>query len=297
MYRVRSRASNWLLLMAAAFLFSTGGAAIKAISMSPWQIACFRSGIAALALGVFVPDGRRNWHWRLLPVAAAYATTLLAFTLATRLTTSANAIYLQSTAPLYLLLIGPLLLKEPLSRSDLLFLAAVAAGMLLCVGSAQPAVATAPNPRLGNWMGAISGLSWAFTVSGLRWLGRREGSGNAATATVVLGNLLAFLIGLPLALPAPHLVWANLAVLFYLGVFQIGLAYLFVTRAIRHVPAFEATTVLLLEPALNPVWVWLVQGERPVRSSIAGGVLILSATLVNAWWQSRRPAGLRRGRG
>jgi hypothetical protein len=80
----------------------------------------------------------------------------------------------------------------------------------------------------------------------------------------------------------------NLGVLFYLGVFQIGLAYLFVTRAIRHVPAFEATTVLLLEPALNPVWVWLVQRERPAASSIAGGVLILSATLANAWWQNRR---------
>lgn len=288
----RTRTTNWLLLMAAAFLFSTGGAAIKAITMTPWQIASFRSGIAALALAIFVPDGRRRWRWSLLPVAAAYAATLVAFTLATKLTTSANAIFLQSTAPLYLLLIGPLLLKEPLSRSDLLFLAAVAAGMLLCFGSAQPAVATAPDPRTGNLMGAASGLSWALTVSGLRWLGRRPDSsnaaGNAATATVVLGNLLAFLVTLPKALPAPHAGWLNLSVLFYLGVFQIGLAYLFVTRAIRHVPAFEATTVLLLEPALNPVWVLLVQGERPAASSITGGVLILSATLANAWWQGRR---------
>ena len=87
---------------------------------------------------------------------------------------------------------------------------------------------------------------------------------------------------------SPHAGLLNLGVLFYLGVFQIGLAYLFVTRAIRHVPAFEATTVLLLEPALNPVWVWLVQGERPAASSLAGGVLILSATMANAWWQNRR---------
>ena len=131
-------------------------------------------------------------------------------------------------------------------------------------------------------------ICWALTVSGLRWLGRREGAGNAATATVVLGNLVAFLVTLPKALPPPYAGLLNLGVLFYLGVFQIGLAYLFVTRAIRHVPAFEATTVLLLEPALNPVWVWLVQGERPAASSIAGGVLILSATLANAWWQNRR---------
>ena len=274
--------------MAAAFLFSTGGAAIKAISMTPWQIASFRSGIAALALAVFVPDGRRHWRWALVPVGTAYAATLVLFVIATRMTTSANAIFLQSTAPLYLLLIGPLLLKEPLSRSDLLFLGAVAAGMVLCFGSAQPAVATAPDPRIGNLMGAVSGLTWALTVSGLRWLGRRAGAGNAATATVVLGNLLAFLTTLPKALPPPHADWLNIAVLFYLGVFQIGLAYLFVTRAIRRVPAFEATTVLLLEPALNPVWVWLVQGERPAGSSIAGGALILSATLANAWWQNRR---------
>ncbi len=274
--------------MAAALLFSTGGAAIKAISMTPWQIASFRSAIAALALTVFVPDGRRNWRWALLPVAAAYAATLVTFTLATRMTTSANAIFLQSTAPLYLLLIGPLLLKEPLSRSDLLFLGAVAGGMFLCVGASQKAVATAPDPHTGNLIAATSGLTWALTVSGLRWLGRRKGAGNAATATVVLGNVLACLVTLPKVLPPPHTDLLSIGVLFYLGIFQIGLAYVFVTRAIRHVPAFEATTVLLLEPALNPVWVWLVQGERPAGNSIAGGVLILSATLLNAWWQNRR---------
>lgn len=287
-YVPRSRATNWLLLMAAAVLFSTGGAAIKAISMTPWQIASFRSGIAAVALAVFVPDGRRRWRWTLLPVAAAYAATLVSFTLATKLTTSANAIFLQSTAPLYLLIIGPLLLKEPLSRSDPLFLGAVAAGLFLCVGSAQPAVATAPDPHTGNLMGAASGLTWALTVAGLRWLGRRRESANAATVTVVLGNLLAFLVTLPKALLSPpHFDLLSGGVLLYLGVFQIGLAYLFVTSAIRQVPAFEATTVLLLEPALNPIWVWLVERERPTASSIMGGTLILSATLLNAWWQNR----------
>jgi drug/metabolite transporter, DME family len=284
----QSRFGNWLLLMAAAVLFSTGGAAIKAVSLPAWQIASFRSGIAAVALAVFIPDARRHWRWKLAPTGAAYALTLIAFTLATKLTTSANAIYLQSTAPLYLLLIGPLLLKEPLSRSDLLLLLAVFSGLLLCFGSGQRALATAPDPRTGNLFGAFSGLTWALTVSGLRWLGRRQGAGNAATATVVIGNLLACLLTLPLALPLPHAGWRNTAVLLYLGIFQIGLAYLFVTRAIRHVPAFEATTVLLLEPALNPVWVWLVQHERPANASLAGGAVILSATLLNAWWQSRQ---------
>ena len=95
----QSRISNWLLLMAAAVLFSTGGAAIKAITLTPWQIASFRSGIAALSLAVFIPDGRRHWRWALFPVGAAYAATLVLFVMATKLTTSANAIFLQSTAP------------------------------------------------------------------------------------------------------------------------------------------------------------------------------------------------------
>ncbi len=273
--------------MAAALLFSTGGAAIKAISLTPWQIASFRSGIAALSLALLIPDGRRQWRWALVPAGAAYAATLVLFVIATKLTTSANAIFLQSTAPLYLLLIGPLLLKEPLSRSDLLFLLAVAAGMWLCFVSTGPAVASAPDPRTGNLVGAVSGLTWALTVAGLRWLSRRSTTGNPATATVVIGNLLACVATLPLALPAPHADSKALGVLLYLGIFQIGLAYVLVTRAIRHVPAFEATTVLLLEPALNPVWVWLVEGERPGLGSLEGGVLILSATLLNAWWQSR----------
>src|ERR1700728_4795061 len=173
------------MLMAAAVLFSTGGAAIKAISLTPWQIASFRSGIAALSLALLIPDGRRRWRWALLPVGAAYAATLVLFVIATKLTPSANAIFLQSTAPLYLLLIGPLLLKEPLSRSDLLVLLAVAAGMLLCFGSSGPAVGSAPDPRTGNLLGAATGLTWALTVSGLRWLGRRASvSSNPATATV-----------------------------------------------------------------------------------------------------------------
>jgi DME family drug/metabolite transporter len=284
------------MLLAAAVLFSTGGAAIKAISLTPWQIASFRSGIAALSLALLIPDGRRRWRWALVPVGAAYAATLVLFVIATKLTTSANAIFLQSTAPLYLLLIGPLLLREPLSRSDLLVLLAVAAGMWLCFHSNGPAVSSAPDPRMGNILGAITGLTWALTVSGLRWLSRRTGAGatpgaapgNPATATVVIGNLLACAATLPMALPAPHTSFRNLGVLLYLGMFQIGLAYLLVTRAIRHVPAFEATTVLLLEPALNPVWVWLVEGERPGPGSLVGGVMILSATLLNAWWQSRR---------
>jgi drug/metabolite transporter (DMT)-like permease len=108
-------------------------------------------------------------------------------------------------------------------------------------------------------------------------------------ATVVIGNLLASAVTLPLAFPAPPFSGADIAVVLWLGIFQIGLAYLCLTRGMRSVPAIEATTLLLLEPALNPIWSWMVHGERPASQALVGGAIILSATLANAWWQNRTP--------
>jgi drug/metabolite transporter (DMT)-like permease len=284
-----------LLLAAAALLFSTGGAAIKAVTLTGWQVACFRSGIAAAALLAAIPSTRRGWTWRMAPVAAGYAGTLLLFVLSTRLTTSANAIFLQSTAPLYLLVIGPLFLREPIHGSDLLFMIGVGLGMTCIFAGSNHAVATAPNPPLGNLLGVGSGLTWASTLAGLRWLARGKDS-RSALPTVALGNVLAFLAALPMALPVTDPRPYNAAVILYLGVVQIGLAYICLTSAIRHVPAFQATTVLWLEPVMNPIWTWVVHRERPGGWALAGGAVILGATIANAWWQQRACISVTNGR-
>ena len=277
-----------LLLMSAAILFSTGGAAIKATTLTPWQVACFRCGIAAIALAFFLPEALRNWKWRLAPVGVAYAVTMLAFVYATKLTTAANAIFLQATAPLYVLLLAPLLLGERARRSDLLFGLAVCAGIGLVFMTGESRTAIAPDPRTGNLFGCVAGVAWAFTLIGLRRAARgQSGSADPAIAIVVLGNTIACIATLPLALPLRHVDFANLWIMVYLGVVQIGLAYLCFTRGIRNVPAFEAATIGLLEPALNPLWTWLVHGEKPGAGALAGGAVILSATLVNTWRQSR----------
>jgi drug/metabolite transporter (DMT)-like permease len=275
-----------LLLVATAVLFSTGGAAIKAAGFTAWQVASFRSGAAAAVLLLVVPETRREWSWRIAPVAAAYAATLILFVQATRMTTAANAIFLQSTAPLYLLLLGPLLLREPIRRTDVGYILAIAAGMSLFALGTQRAVASAPDPHTGNICALASGLSWALTLAGLRWLARRQ-AGEAGMAAVAAGNIAAFLAALPMALPVASASPKSLAVILYLGVFQIGLSYWCLTRAMRRVTAFEATAILLLEPALNPVWVWMIHGERPGGRPIAGGAVILTATLVNTWRQNR----------
>ncbi len=274
------------MLVVTAALFSTGGAAIKAVSLTGWQIACFRSAVAAAVLLLLMPESRRAWSWRIAPVAAAYASTLILFCLANRLTTAANAIYLQSAAPLYLLLLGPLVLHEPIRRTDIWFMLAIAAGISLFAIGTEPAIATAPNPRLGDICGFASGVMWALALTGLRWIARGQAT-NTSMPAVVAGNIVAFLATLPMALPVGPKFAVNLPVVLYLGIFQIGLAYFFLTRAIRHVTAFEGITILLLEPALNPVWVWLIHGERPGALPLLGGAIILSSTVLNAWKQSQ----------
>jgi drug/metabolite transporter (DMT)-like permease len=277
-----------LLLLAAGLLFSTGGAAIKAASLTGWQVASFRSGLAAVVLLAVLPNARRQWHWRMLPVAAAYAATLILFVLANRLTTSANAIFLQATAPLYVLLLGPFLLHEPIRRADVCYMLAVGAGLLLFFAGRDTAVVTAPDPPRGNLLALGSGVTYALMLAGLRWQGRRGGA-DSGIATVAAGNLIAFAAALPMALPVHAFTARDAAVILYLGVAQVGLAYWCLTRAIRHVPAFEATTMLQIEPAMNPVWTWLAYGERPTLWALAGGAVIVSATLVNTWWGRRRP--------
>jgi drug/metabolite transporter, DME family len=271
-----------LLLAAAAILFSTGGAAIKAIHLTAWQVASFRSGIAALVLLAALPESRRGWSWRIAPVAAAYAATLILFVVANRLTTAANAIFLQSTAPLFILLLAPLILHEKIRRGDVVYMLVVLAGVTLFFAGTETAVATATDPKRGNAIALASGVTYALMLIGLRWLGR-HGEGSAALAATTLGNLLAFVCVLPMALPVAHVGVSDLGVLLYVGVIQVGLAYVLLTRGIRHVPAVEATTLLMLEPAMNPFWSWLVHGERPGTLPLTGGAIILAASAINTW--------------
>lgn len=278
-------------VLAAAALFSTGGAAIKAISLTGWQVSCLRSGIAALALLAMLPAAHRRPRPRDLAVAVAYAATMVLFVLANKLTTSASAIFLQDTAPLYVLLASVWLLHEPIRRRDLGFMATLAAGLACFFIGLDPVSQTAPDPLRGNVFALLSGVFWALTVVGLRFLSRGEASRGAGAAAALWGNVVAVVACLPGALAAPlgGIRPLDGALLAYLGIFQIGLAYVFLTRALERVPAFEASLLLLLEPVLNPVWAWLVHRETPSAWSWTGGAVILAATAVKAWLDARYP--------
>jgi DME family drug/metabolite transporter len=285
---MRPRQTARLELAAAAILFSTGGAAIKAADFAAWQITCLRSGIAAVAIWLMTREARRAWNGRTIVVGIAYATTLTLFVLANRLTTAANTIYLQSTAPLYLALLAPWLLREPTRRQDLVFMAAVGLGLgLFFVGVDAPAE-TAPDPVRGNMLALGSGLFWALTVCGLRWMSSSGAAAGSGAVAVVAGNAIAFAGALPFALPFGSHGWDDWALIGYLGVFQIALAYVLVTRALTTMPALEASLILLIEPVLNPVWAWIFQGERPGVWALSGGGIILGATAIRAVSDARR---------
>ena len=287
MHRLESAdaaSARWRILFV-ALLFSTGGVAIKGTDLNAWQVASGRSAIAALALFVFLPEARRAWSWTACLVGVAYATTLVTFVAATKLTTAANAIFLQSTAPLYLLLLGPWLLGERTQRRDLAFLALAAAGMGLCFVGTPPPTRLAPNPALGDAVAMLSGLAYALTIAGMRRLATRRGENTSVTA-VVAGNVIAAVAVAPFAwsfTPATQIGTGDTLALLFLGVVQIGLAYAWMSRALPHVPAFEASLLLLAEPVFNPVWTWLLLGERPAGWAIVGGALILVATVLQAW--------------
>ena len=281
------RALPALMLVCTALLFSTGGAAIKATTLSAAQVAAFRSGVAALALFIALPEARRPWTLGTLLAALAYAGTLMLFIHATKRTTSANAVFLQATAPLYLLLIGPLVLKEKLRRRDAWMGLLVGAGMALFLLGGNAPQATAPDPVTGNILAAASGLTWALTLTGLRRLAS-GGTGNALPV-VVLGNLIAMALSLPGALPMAMPAWKDVALVVYLGFFQVGMAYWLLTRAIRRVPVFEASLILLLEPVSNPLWSWLIHGERMDAWSLAGAACVLAGVVWQAWSARSEP--------
>lgn len=272
---------NRLFLIAAAIAWSTGGAAIKAAGdLTSWQIACGRSVIAGVFIALAFPSSRKRPSLPLLAAALAYAGTVILFVTANKLTTSANAIFLQDTAPLYVLLLSPVLLGEKASRGDLFAVPLFFAGLLLFFVDEL-----APGQMSGNVAALGSGVFFAAMILALRKLG------DVGLAAIVWGNVAAAVITAPMALSAPPPQGTEWALLGYLGIVQLGLGYVFFSLGVRKVSAVEASLIILLEPVLNPIWTFLVAGERPGPWALAGGTLILLGTIwitLQPWLAARQ---------
>ena len=260
---------NRLYLLAAAALWSTAGAGLKLCGLSALQIAGGRSLIAGLFLLGAVREARRRPTRRMALATAAYAGTVILFVLANKLTTAANAIFIQDTAPLWVLLFSAWLLRERPGRAELLAIPVYGVGLALFFLDEL-----SPGRLAGNLVALASGFTFALLIVGMR-LAREDGP-----AALVLGNLLAALLALPFWSSGPEPRVIDLTIVAFLGVFQLGLAYVCFGRGIAHVPAFETSLLVLLEPVLNPIWTFLLAGERPGPWALVGGAVVLGAT---AW--------------
>ena len=261
-----------LFVAGAAILWSSGGLFIKLAPMPALAVACGRSLVAAAFYLIVL---RPNLRAARFSTALSYAGCIVTFVAATRLTTAANAIFLQYTGPAYVLLLSPLILKEAFRRIDGVCVALSLAGMsLFFVGKVEAGQA------LGNGLGIVSGVFFALTVVLLRRDSRK--GGDTALPSTALGNLIAAAATLPFALQAlPEMTSPRgAAVLLYLGVVQLGVAYLLFIRGVRKVPAAEASLISMLEPVLNPVWVLLGLGERPGPWALVGGAIVIASVVV-----------------
>ena len=270
-----------MMILSAAVLWSLGGVGIKYCQFGAWQLAGLRSGIAGLALLCFLPASRQRPSIRTLGVGLSLALTMVLFVWANKMTTAANTIFLQGSYPLWILLLSPFLLGEAVRRRDAMMTAVFAAGLTLCFLSPEQATALSPNIQLGNILAVTSGMFFAFTIMGFRAL-RRNGVEGAA----VQGNFIGFALCLPMMIFSDGALkftmgepgdWVVLALL---GVFQVGLAYVAFVRGIKKMRAMEASLIGVIEPVLNPIWVFLVfRQERPGLLAVAGGCLIVVATV------------------
>jgi drug/metabolite transporter (DMT)-like permease len=225
-----------------------------------------RAVITALFFAVALRADPRRARWG---TAVAYALMIVTFVMATKATTAANAVFLQYTGSTYVLVLAPWLLREPVRKIDV-------AGVLLCLGGMALLLlgeTDAANQR-GNLLGALSGVFFALTLVQLR----RDARSGDVVASTMLGNVLAALIALPFAAGDLDEAWSlnGILVLLYLGVVQMGLAYALFVRGLRTLDASTAGLLAMLEPVLNPVWVFLGTGERPGPAALVGGGVVLA---------------------
>lgn len=265
-----SRGKAVMLLVAAAVMWSSAGILIKLVPWHPLAIAGVRSAIAVAVFLIIIKKPVWNGSYEQLGAAVAYAVTVITLVMATKMTTAANAIVLQYTAPVYVALFSAWFLKERTTPADWLTVFFVMGGIILFFLDEL----TTGN-MIGNIYGILSGISFgAFAL-----LLRKQKDGSPLES-VLLGNLLAFLVSIFTVIRQPPLEASGWAALIALGVFQLGVPYALYCIAIKYVSALDAVLIPVIEPLLNPLWVFIFLAEVPGPRALYGGIIVLCAVTV-----------------
>jgi drug/metabolite transporter, DME family len=271
----------WFVVVA-VLLWSTGGLFIKWGTLSDAELSGARALFAAAT--VMLLTRREGFRLNVVTAVAAvfYAALLYLFVRATLMTTAANAIFLQYTAPIYILLAEPFFFREKYRVADFVVVAFCIVGMsLFFVGQLRP------QDVEGNLTALGSGACFAVFFLLLRHPRAREVN---RASSVIYGNLLLALVMLPAMIEgAAHFTPTNLAIAAYLGIVQLGIAYTLLTLGIaRGVKSLAAGIIGYIEPVLNPVWVFLFLGERPAKWALVGGAIIIAAVASHTVWGARK---------
>jgi drug/metabolite transporter (DMT)-like permease len=273
---VSERRKALIFLGLAAILWSTSGVLVKVIDWQPMAILAGRSLFASLVFFVYLRRIPTRWtRWKVLAAAASILTQFL-FVTSTKLTTAANAIFLQYTAPIYVVLLAFWFLREKPSRTDWVSMFVIFVGLMLFFGDKL-----STDGFYGNVLAVLSGVTSAVMVVSFR--AQKDG---APAESALIASLAMVVFGFPSIFKET---WTatNWLIIAYLGVFQIGLAFVFFTRGIKHIPALEANLVGTLEPVLNPVWVFLFLGERMGTYALLGGLVVLGGVALSAMGSAR----------
>ncbi|WHH59256.1 DMT family transporter [Petroclostridium sp. X23] len=260
-------------VLIAAFLWSTGGVFIKAIDADPIFIAAARSAIAGLILLPFIDFKKLRFSFGLAALLVSYAYTLCSFVIATKLTASANAIAIQYTAPLWLFIFTVIMTKK-VSLARIIPMAFIGGGILFFL--MEPVSGT---NAAGNLMALSSGIGFAALSYFMSKPQCIAGVGLISLCNLTAALCMVLFIPYPISVSSISTVgWMSLA---YLGIFQIGIAYIFYGKALETVAPLKATIIALIEPILNPIWVVIFIHEIPTIYALFGGVSILIGILLD----------------
>lgn len=262
-----------LFLVIASILWSTGGVLIKGVNWHPIAIAAMRSGISALLILVYCRKMDLKLTRYIAYGAICYTFTVILFVTANKMTTSANAILLQFTAPIWVALLSGWLLKEAVKIKDWILIAVVFAGMgLFFIESLSP------GALVGNLLAIVSGVFLAGVVLFLRLNQNHE-----PVLIALYGNVLTFIVGLPWIFSHwSVLTPASFQGLLLLGVFQLGLSYILFSESLKTVTALEGILIPVIEPLLNPLWVFLFTAEKPSYMALVGGAVVIVAVTLRS---------------
>lgn len=254
----------------AALLWSSGGLFIKLIPYTPMQISFFRCSIAAVTFAIIFRKSVLRINKLSILSSFFYAGTLICYVIAMKTTTAANTIFLQSTAPIYVLIFEPILNKTKWEKANVITITVCFVGMILFfLGGLEP------GQLEGNLLALLSGIFFAAL-----FLGLKKNDKQYQQNSIFVGNVIVTIICIPFLSTLQEIVFTDLWKVFYLGVFQIAIAYAFFSTGLKIVFAVEASIISMVEPVLNPVWVFIGYGEVPAVTAIIGGIIIITAITI-----------------